>query len=133
MSSFIVDDKTINGIVTYLYHDRDAGYLRDQLTRAGIATRPQDLGEAMYRLNLAAVEDRYGDYAAGQMCTLEYKYRPVIASKVQVIKSLSCWLYQCAEGTIDEDPLYKLMEKYQADCAMDIVRAQPEWDTANWG
>jgi hypothetical protein len=79
----------------------------------------------MYRLNLAAVEDRYGDLAAGTMCDRSYKFRSVHASKVQVIKSLSCWLYQ--------DPLFKLMEGYKGELAMDFVRCLPEWESANWG
>jgi hypothetical protein len=87
----------------------------------------------MYRLNLAAVEDRYGDLAAGTMCDRSYKFRSVHASKVQVIKSLSCWLYQCAEGEIDQDPLFKLMEGYKGELAMDFVRCLPEWESANWG
>lgn len=131
MSSFVVDAKTINGIVSHLFKDKDAAHVRHQLPVA--MGTPAQLGEAMYKLNLAAVEDRYGDFAAGEMSDLDYTFRPVHASKVQVVKSLSCWLYQCAEGVIDQDPLYKLMADYRGELAMDFVRALPEWEKSNWG
>jgi hypothetical protein len=134
MSSFIVDDKTINSIVSFMFADKDSQRTIEALSAKGIATRPQDLGEEMYKLNLAAVEDRYGDYAAGQMCDLDYRYRKMSAgSKVQVLKNLRCWLYQCSEGEIPETPLYQLMETYSGKLALNIVRTLPEYDTANWG
>lgn len=125
----MVDNTTINGIVTHFFHDKDAAYLQRQIADE---LTPTELGEMLYRLNLAVVEDRYVEYATGTMCDLDYQFHSVIVSKVQVIKSLSCWLYQCSEGTIDEDPLFKIMEKYKSDLAMDFVRALPEWETANW-
>lgn len=128
MSSYVVEDNTINAIVNYLWRDRDNEHIKRQLGMTDEAS----LGEEMYRLNLAAVEDRYGDYAAGEMCNLDYKYRrtPLHISRIQAIKSLSCWLYQCSEGQVPEHPLFKLMEKYKGELAMDIVRAMPEWDAA---
>lgn len=128
MSSFVVEDQTINRIVSYLWRDRDNEHIKRQLTLA----TPAALGEELYRLNLAAVEDRYGDYAAGTMCDLAYRYRPAAATKIEVIKALSCWLYQCAEGDVPSHPLYQLMDQYRYELAMDIVRALPAYEAAPW-
>ena len=140
MSSFIVDDKTINSIVTDLYRRQNQAYPYN--TRGKLEavhpefSRPHYLGEEMYRLNLAAVEDRYGEYAAGTMGAFsgsDYTYRPIDASPVQVLKNLQCWRYQCSEGDCTETPLYKILDEYAGDLAQDIVRKLPEYDTANWG
>ena len=140
MSSFIVDDKTINSIVTYLYQHQNQAYpynTRGKLEAEGLGfSRPEFLGEEMYRLNLAAVEDRYGKYAAGTMGAFsgtDYTYRPIDASPVQVLKNLQCWKYQCSEGACPETPLYKILDEYAGDLAQDIMRKLPEYDTANWG
>lgn len=131
MSSYIVEDRTINAIVSHLWHDRAHRHIKQQLP----VITEEELGEELYKLNLAAVENRYGDYAAGEMCDLDYTYRRSAAhiSKIQAIKSLSCWLYQCSEGQVPEAPLFKLMEKYRGALAMDVVRAQREWETSTWG
>lgn len=133
MSSFVVDDKTINSIASFIFTDKDSQRSVEKLNALGIATRPQDLGEEMYKLNLAAVEDRYGEYSAGQMCSLDYKYRRVTASKIQVLKNLRCWIYQCSEGEVPNTTLYKFMDEYSGELALDIVRTMPEWEIANWG
>lgn len=131
MSSFIVQDATINVIVSHLFRDRDAGAIRRQLP-PGDQMTPAELGEAMYKLNLAAVENRYGDLAAATMCDLSYRYHEVLDTRVRVIRALSCWLYQCSEGEVPNDPLYQLMAKYQGYLAMHFVRCLPEWDAAPW-
>jgi hypothetical protein len=134
MSSFVVDDKTINSIACFMFTDKDSQRRAEKLSALGIATRPQDLGEEMYKLNLAAVEDRYGEYSAGQMCNLDYKYRKVAnGGKIQVLKNLRCWLYQCSEGDVPNTVLYKFMDEYSGELALDIVCKTPEWDAANWG
>lgn len=132
MSAFIVEDDTINRIVTAIYQsdDWDTDHLKQELSKAGISTRPQDLGEAMHLLNVTAVNYRYAHHPPA---TPDYHYRPVHSSTIQVSKSLMCWLYQCTEGDYDKAPLYTLMEKYQANLAMSVLSHSPEWETATWG
>lgn len=136
MSSFIVEDKTINSIVFHLCSDKDSHYVTSKFSIGELIAHPKELGEEMYKLNLAAVEDRYGDYAAltmGAVSGKDYRYRPVNASPVQTLKNLQCWLYQCSEGEVPDSPLYKMMTAYASELAKDIVRALPEYDKASWG
>jgi len=134
MSSFIVADSSINSIASFLYRDLDADHIKRKLATLNIALQ-DELGEEMYRLNLAAVDVRYGDYSAGAMgaCSkVDYTFAPVCAGKVPVIKALACWLYQCSEGQVPETELYKIMRQYQGELAMSIIRESPEWAAAEW-
>ena len=136
MSSFIVDDKTINSIVFHITRDKDSHYVTNKFSTGELVGKPKELGEEMYKLNLVAVEDRYGDYAAmtmGAISKADYSYRAVNASPIQTLKNLQCWLYQCSEGEVPGSTLYKMMEAYASELAKDIVRALPEYDLANWG
>ena len=141
MSSFIVNDNTINSIVTYLYRQQKRAYpynTRGKLEAVNPGfVHPEYLGEEMYRLNLAAVEDRYGEeYTAETLRVFsgtDYRYQPVYALPVQIFKNIQCWLYQCNEGECSETPLYKILDKYAGDLARDIVSELPEYETANWG
>ena len=132
MSSFIVDDRTINSVACFLF-DQSPNTVA-ALSKMGIATRPQDLAEEMYKLNIAAVESRYGEYSAGSMCDLNFMFKKVNPdNEIQALKSLRCWLYQCGEGNVPESKLYQIMDLYSLDLALSIVRKLPEYDAAQWG
>lgn len=52
---------------------------------------------------------------------------------MQALKSLRCWLYQCSEGNVPEQPLFKALERYAGDLAFHIVAELPGWNAAEWG
>jgi hypothetical protein len=138
MSAFMVEDKTINRVVSFV--DRqlrkgvwpiiaqrfaDAGFVLDE----GFCER---LGKAMFSLNIRGVNTRYGDREAQSFRTLTYRYQPEWASEIQVYKSLCCWRYQCMEGDIPEDPFYQLMQDITHVLADWIISHLPEYDRAVW-
>jgi hypothetical protein len=145
MSAYVVDDKTINGILPHL-----SAQEFDTLARAACDTFTLErddvedgvLGEALRTLNVAAVLQRYPDCSVergdlpGPHPFLPYRYAPILAgggSKVQALKSLRCLLYQCSEGTIPETPLYKALDDLSSRWALEIVEKLPEYDRARWG
>jgi hypothetical protein len=104
MSAFIVADKTINTIVTWLERELEEVYgtiiIRQKLLEQGfdasVTGWAERLGYAMFQLNVIAVDARYGSGGAKKFRPLDYHYEitePV--PMVQVLKSLQCWLYQC--------------------------------------
>lgn len=131
MSSYVVEDQTINRALGFLHSDQYRSTVVHRLRELGFDAEnaPAALGLAMMKLNCRATGVRYGEkYQAA------YAYKLETASRIQAIKSLSCWLYQCAEGTIPErSKLYRVMKSYRDELAMQVVRSQPEYDSAAWG
>src|ERR671919_463769 len=114
MSAFMVADTTINNVVNWLWNEsnrfslipRKLKELGFDMSKAGWE---ENLGQAMFQLNISGVEARYGKSEAEKFRNLDYQYRmtrPVPLA--QVLKSLQCWLYQCWEGDVPETELYRL-------------------------
>jgi hypothetical protein len=108
MSAFMVEDKTINRVVHYLRREVDkSSFLKGKAEKAfGISTDKDGwaelAGKAMFQLNIDGVNERYGMGEAQKFRPLNYSYAPARpttiynqAAKIQVLKSLACWLYQC--------------------------------------
>lgn len=140
MSAFMVSDKTINKIVTFLdimlikewpiltQHFRKAGF------DVNLDNFREKLGNAMFELNIRAVESRYGKGKAKKFRELNYIFKPEYGfTPVPVYKSLNCWSYQCMEIGILTDPLYELMNNVNTALAAYIVTRLPEYDKAPWG
>jgi hypothetical protein len=140
MSAYLVADETINRVVEWLYWELDKSpWLRDKLEQAsGIDTTSygwaEALGKAMFDLNIAGVNDRYGNGEAAHFRKLAYQYKPAHGSVIQVLKSLQCWLYQCTEGDVVKQPLYKLFQDVVEPHLMSrIISDLPEYQAAEWG
>src|SRR5438105_6840714 len=128
MSAFMVKDKTINRIVTWLKSEVSTShYTLDQLARKYDIdfvsdTWDEKLANAMFQLNCDGVNARYGEGEAEKFRPLNFKYRPeVYHSLVQVLKSLQCWHYQCCEGKVSKTKLYQFFEEVENYLALKIV------------
>lgn len=88
----------------------------------------------MFELNIKGVISRYGDDAPQQFRELHYSYKPEVASDFQVLKSLDCWLYQCAEGVVMYDPFYTFFAEDVARFVMrKIINRLSGYERAEWG
>lgn len=149
MSAFVVDPQTINNILSCFYtkSKRDS-WLADKLKRdtefcADSAEYLQDLGQAMYNMNINAVSQRYpndtidtlpGSYSEDRkLLPFKYKYNPHETNKVYALKALQCFLYQCSEGNVEDTALFKFWDFVKSRWALDIVETLPEYEKANWG
>lgn len=138
MSAFVVEDKTINRAVTFLAIDREGDWLRNYIREnlgvdltTGIGR--ETLGQLMFSLNCDAVNQRYGDSEAKEFRTVNYAYRLESGvTRVQAFKSLQCWRYQCSEGDIEQNDLYKTMDSVLGHMAEMIVTRLPVYDSLAW-
>jgi hypothetical protein len=107
MSAFMVEDKTINSVVTWLTREMQTS----RFTLDGLAQEygvdltgdgwDEKLAHAMFQLNCDGVNARYGEGEAEKFRPLNFTYKPEIQySLLQVLKSLQCWNYQCSEGDV---------------------------------
>lgn len=140
MSAFVVEDKTINGVVSFLAHGRGLEWLRRQVaesTGCDLETVDgrENLARAMFALNIRAVDARYGEGQAQEFRPLNFEFRRELqTSALQAYASLRCWLYQCSEGDVPESSsLYVAMTAASDSLAHHIVRALPEYDRTQWG
>jgi hypothetical protein len=140
MSAFLVEDKTINRVVTWLSGEiTKNAYLKRKVEEAlHIDTVSQGweaiLGHALFELNIVAVNERYGAEAAGKFRTLYYRYAPLPSSEIQVLKSLQCFLYQCTEGEGVKSPLYRFFDTVvKCELMEHIIYKLPAWESAAWG
>ena len=148
MSAFMVADETINRVVYWLYFEvMKSQWLRDKLEKvSGIDTTSyawsETLGKAMFALNIAGVNARYGEGEAGKFRQLNYHYVPMHpttlyserSQKIQVLKSMQCWLYQCMEGEVVKQPLYQFFrDTVEPHLMSNIISDLPEYQQAEWG
>lgn len=87
----------------------------------------------MFKLNVEAVNQRYGQGEAERFRPLDYKFRyELVGSIQQAIKSLECWLYQCTEGTVHEHPVYQIMRDYLHNLMAAVVHMSAKYQQAEW-
>ena len=140
MSAFMVEDQTINRVVTWLKCEvQISRFTLDCLAREYTVDLTSDnwdekLAKAMFQLNCDGVNARYGDGEAEKFRPLYFTYKPEGNTfRVQVLKSLQCWMYQCNEGDVPQTKLYRFFEEVENYLALQIVMSLPEWDKAKWG
>src|SRR5437879_6122546 len=135
MSAYIVEHKTINTIVSWLADElRRNPFLREKANKFKVdvesAGWEKQLAQAMYALNVSAVNQRYNEKNTPH----GFVYQPVFyRSRIAAFKSLQCWKYQCTEGTIPETNLYQYVEELEKQIAINMVIALPQYDEAAWG
>lgn len=145
MSAFIVADRTINKIVAFLSekpdgHGRDAARTFKEVgyaivpngdTLAKVAqTEQQRLARDLFEMNCRAVDQRYEDHPAKtEFHPKPFRFkRESPPSALEAIKRMGCLSYQCCEGDVPDEPLYKALREAQNAAALSYVYDLPEWD-----
>lgn len=138
MSSFLVDDSCINGILSYASRlagrdDMSSRYARTFFKTCGINWLEGDmlsiLGKSMLTMNREALTARYGD----EIEPFAYAFEPTRTDVFQALKSLDCFLYQCSEGDVPSKDLYKACEAFADGLRRMIVNDLPGYEKATWG
>lgn len=137
MSSFIVDAKTINRILTYLHLHKGQmsySYITRRAAELGYDLESNsglsELGTDLLGLNYRATNARYNEENGLQQLHI-YKFEHV--SQLQALKSLQCLKYQCSEGDVPESVLFKFLEDCEHAIMSSIIRAMPEYENTQWG
>src|SRR4051794_16024017 len=132
MSAFLVEERTINKILTQLDATiRQSEWFKEKVAIEldvdfGDADWQKELGQRMLDLNQLSLSQRYGDTKK----ELIYKFQTAHCSPIQAYKALRCWLYQCAEGDIPEtSKLFNAFDKiFGPAIAQFIIERTPEYD-----
>ena len=135
----MVQDKTINKIVTHFYLCHSANYIQGKIKKAlGYDIKNwadcEKLAQEMFDLNARGVNEKYGAVQAAKFRPLNFKPAILSVSAVSAFKAAQCWLYQCAEGTVPENIVYKFFQlELIPHIAEEIVESSAEYDNAEWG
>ena len=126
MSAYMVQDECINSIVTWLFNPHRE-WDRVRVLETICLTSPnhqEELGKAMFAMNIRGVNARYGENQAQEFRDLDYTYQPHYTdSGYQVYDRLDEFLYQCGEGDIPEiDPLYRELKRLYDQLAHNFFR-----------
>ena len=125
MSSHIVEDETISRFLSVI----SAKAFDEQNTK---------LGRKLLAMNIKATEQRYpGNHFLTEVQKKkrlkDFEFNFTKVSKIQALKSLTCFLYQCSEGTVPKSKLYKEMREKENTLMYKIIDELPEYDKAEWG
>jgi hypothetical protein len=136
MSAFVVEPKTINKVLTILSrYNKKGEWLGIKIQEILNSIEwdlidPQSIGQAMFNLNLRAVDQRYSEEPDNN----GYIFIPEIhETPISALKALHCWHYQCCEGDVPKTKLYKAFEKIASLLEHEIVTDLVEYDKAYWG
>lgn len=144
MSAYLVSANTLNMIHTFITDDAIFqqvlhGSCRHILQRIGydlsgkreLSVEMSRLFADMVQLNEASVNARY----PSQPCNASVlRCTPVdYPSRMQVLKNLQCYLYQCSTDDCAETPLYDALEKIAVSLMREIVESLPAYQVAEWG
>lgn len=138
MSAYIVENKTINKVLTYLKLNREGDWINSQIKKE-LNIDVEDvkeldrMGRAMLLLNIEAVDSRYSETNDSTELLNAYNWQIELNTNImQALKSLQCWLYQCSEGKIPESGLYKLMDEVKVSWLEKIVSSLPAYNKIAW-
>jgi len=151
MSAFIVNDKTINRILSFIsswnfYENADLkfnfwnrlGY--DELTqkeKEGLNNLTNEeeqnlilskIGFVLKEINTEAVNQRYQEKTKAE--PFNFKYEP--CNIFQAYNHLRCLTYQMLEGNIPETETYKLLQKIENQMAFQIAGEHNKVKNAEW-
>lgn len=140
MSAYVVSNETINKILAFMKADcKRNPHIYRPLENMNLVWTGKDaawaLGSMMLDLNIDAVCARYsGEKADVLKKDREFEHNGVLPpSRIQVFKSLKCWLYQCSEGDVPETDLFKAFYEVSGNMAKHIVTRTAEFEAAVWG
>jgi predicted house-cleaning noncanonical NTP pyrophosphatase (MazG superfamily) len=139
MSSFIVEDKTINIIVSWIDEHTYGntildGYVQQALKKVGISSFKNDkeleeFANCLLYLNKLAVDYRYDE----KRIMPKMKFKRVEVSNIQVLKSMQCLRYQLDEGEVPKHKLFKFLSELIDVLKDDIIYRMTEYEKAVWG
>lgn len=135
MSAFMVSNATISKVLDgiHLIQPWDC----DPFNSRNDAATMNKLGRDLLEMNARAVTARYGDdehMNPGDEPGADYKWPGMYhqTKPIEAYKAAQCLLYQCSEGTVDQEPLFKALMQYKSQVADEIVRKVDAYNATPW-
>lgn len=132
MSSFIVEDKTIHRIVSWIANNQHSNWTSTYIPSEWKKCNNFDkLGKSLIALNYKATNARYAEQLK---VDIKYKWENLYhINDFQALKSAECLRYQCSEGNVPKTKLFKLLERLIEGIKSNIIRKIKTYEDAEWG
>ena len=127
MSAFVLQPESILALASGLYQYQLFKCQGPFVEQGEI----QALAIDLYEMNYRAVNERYKENDQPIAGFLRCKPTP-IADEVELFALLSCYVYQCKEGSVTSLDLYKKVLQAKYNLACEIVRAMPAFKETGW-
>lgn len=138
MSCFIMNDAILSSVANEVvkYITSDSTYFifseikrkLDKIINYDYKNGSKRLFDKMAELNRKAYYYRYGEESEKGHYT-----NPKPLTKIQLIKQLNCFLYQCNEGEFNKAELYKCIDEFKNELEHHYICCLKEYDEAPWG
>jgi hypothetical protein len=133
MSAYVVEDSTINAIVSYLCnHDPNSNWLKQLGYNLFNQDDQKRLARDMFNMNVEAVCQRYPDDNRDSYQFAGFEFE-LSRGAVAIYKTIHCYLYQCSEGSVPTFELYQALDKIAGTIGYQIIAEMPEYESAPWG
>ena len=139
MSAFQVNGDCLYNVLTLIAKSGGYGehYEKAKEVIQMAKDRPAELFNQLAKLNIYALTERYESRMADMVSELKYNEQAYIEAqmyqnKFQLLKSLSCYNYQCSEGNAIRNSLHKICKGIFNEHCHDIVMRLPEYEQAKW-
>jgi len=139
MSAFIVEDETINRIVTWVESNRGnnaiGSYVKSALNKYGLSEGMMTFANLNKMANSFLVLNKLGVDAMYDEKNELHPMRFVreFAPDIQVLKSMHCLRYQCDEGEVHKQPGFVFLGELIRILTDNIINSLPEYEKAVWG
>ncbi len=136
MSAFIIQEKTMSGIIYNLFWTHDFKDTDCLMAQKGYkeAEDYDRLAIELFTMNRDAVQQRYDEPEDSDYIKIPEKvnWNEGKLDIWQTLKSLKCLRYQCSEGNVPESEMYKFLEKIIRSWTDYCVETIPEYQKAKW-
>ena len=139
MSAYQVNEECLYNVLTIISNSYGFGEHYDKAIEVikMAKDKPAELFDQLARLNIYALTERYNSRMADMVSELNfneqaYTKAQMYQNKYQLLKSLSCYNYQCSEGNATNEDLHKVCEGIFSEHCHDIVMRLPEYEQAKW-
>ena len=145
MSSFLVDHKCIDRILSYINKCQYGSSQHKLGTFVKVLGKPGDddyemaltaLGRRLLRMNIDALRTRYegrAENAESDKYANDYNYTQVPVTPAQAFFSASCLCYQCAEGTVYKSLFWNELDSLVNGIARHIAHDVADNEKCEWG
>jgi len=138
MSAFIVDNKTVNKIVSWIEKNKntpDHTYTIGEFYKVFDTDNPNTLGKELLKLNIKSVAERYnnGDVTVYNDLLNGYSYKYIYYEGIpEVVKALHCFHYQCDEGLTCSTDQFKAIADLINHLQYIFIADSPAYKLADW-
>jgi len=133
MSAFLMSEESVSDLAYNIFRlGKGNDAVVEYFSKYDI-TCPEDLFNKLRWDNMRSMNVRYGEKYTKKNLG-DYHFRKTELTIPEMVKKIHCWKYQsCESEKVENGPLWKMLTKFEQDCASKFLRDSREYTEATWG